>query len=110
MKVWERVDDDGFDYQAFFDSIVALFCDEDGQNSADPWVKETLSWWNMYAFFFVPYLNIHNIHFREVFGVDRSSQQCQSEVVVTRHKDTDTAIIAAQRKARRLRAMNGSGM
>jgi len=50
MKSWNKVDDDGFDYQVFFDSIMSLFHDDEGLDSKDPWVKETLSWWNKYVF------------------------------------------------------------
>jgi hypothetical protein len=46
MKIWDKSDDDGFDYQLFFDTIVGLFRDEDGSDSTDPWAKETLSWFN----------------------------------------------------------------
>jgi hypothetical protein len=46
MKSWDKVDDDGFDYQSFFDTIMSLFRDDNSLDSKDPWVKETLSWWN----------------------------------------------------------------
>ena len=49
MKSWDKVDDDGFDYQVFFDTIMSLFRDEEGLDSKDPWVRETLSWWNKYV-------------------------------------------------------------
>jgi hypothetical protein len=42
---------------------------------------------------------------REIFGVDRSIQRCRS-ATAAKYEETDAAIIAAQRKARRLRAMN----
>jgi len=47
MKAWNTVDDDGFNYCDFFNNIMGLFRDEDGQDLKDnQWVKETVSWWN----------------------------------------------------------------
>lgn len=44
MESW-CVEDGEFNYEAFFDNIVDLF--ETDEN--DPWVIETLKWWQGYV-------------------------------------------------------------
>jgi hypothetical protein len=35
-------DDGAFEYEVFYQNIVRMFEDD----AEDPWVKETLGWWN----------------------------------------------------------------
>ena len=46
MEEW-RVDDEEVDLSMMYDLLRELFHDPD-----DPWVKETLAWWNEYVLAF----------------------------------------------------------
>jgi len=50
MGNWKTEDEDGFNYQDFFNNIIELFRDDNGRDLENsPWVKDTLSWWNKYV-------------------------------------------------------------